>query len=146
MNPIRSVVAVLGGFVLFAVLSQVMVRTLLASIVGNVATYMEVAPALLAVAVAVQGLAGVLAGYMTARIASALEKGHGAVLAGLFAVLSIWSFAVTPEAAQQVPRWMQVATIVVVAAAMFAGAAVRARAASFHTESAGDHVRPGERS
>ena len=145
MNPIRSVVAVLGGFVLFAILSQVMVRTLIASLAGDVASYMTVAPPLLALAVVAQGFAGLLAGYMTARIASAHQRQHGAVLAGLFALLSIWSFAVTPEAAQQVPRWMQVATIVVVAAAMFAGGAVRGRAASVDTESAAA-ARPGERS
>ena len=143
-NPIRSVIAVLVGFVLFSVLSQVLVRALLGSIVGAVASYMEVAPGILAVVVGLQGLAGLLAGYMTARIASTLEWQHGAVLAGLFAVLSVWSFAVTPEAIQQVPRWMQVATVIVVAGAMFGGAAVRGRAASVHSEPA--VARPGERS
>jgi hypothetical protein len=144
MNPIRSVIAVLVGFVLFTVLSQVMVRALLASVVGDITTYMGLAAGLLALVVAVQGVAGMLAGYMTARIASALEWQHGAVLAGLFAVLSIWSFAVTPEAAQQVPLWMQAATVIVVAGAMGAGAAVRGRAATVGSDPAA--ARPGERS
>jgi hypothetical protein len=142
-NPIRSVIAVLVGFVLFSVLSQVMATAFVASVVGPITTYMDVAPGLLAAVVAVQGIAGLLAGYMAARIAGEREWQHGAVLAGLFAVLSVWSFAVTPEAAQQVPRWMQVATVVVVAGAMFAGAAVRGRAA-VHSDPAA--VRPGERS
>ena len=143
MNPIRSVIAVLVGFVLFSVLAQVLAGTLVSSVVGPVTTYMGVAPGLLAAIVAVQGFAGLLAGYIAARIANALEWQHGAVLAGLFAVLSVWSFAVTPEA-EQVPRWMQVATVVVVAGAMLAGATVRGRAASVPSEPAA--ARPGERS
>ena len=144
MNPIRSVIAVLAGLALFTVLSQVMVRALLASVLGDVGTYMNVAPAWLAIVVGVQGVAGLLAGYMASRIAGTLEWQHGGVLAGLFATLSVWSFAVTPEATQQVPRWMQVATVVVVAGAMLAGAAVRGRAAAVHSEPA--VARPGERS
>ena len=140
MNPIRSVIAVLVGFFVFGLLWRAMMSPIAGS---DPLTFLALGPARAAVFIVIQGVAGILSGYLAGRVAGSRERAHGAWLAGLYAVAMIWGFLVTPEAAQ-VPRWMQIATVVVVAGTMFAGAAVRGRAASVHSEPAA--ARPGERS
>jgi hypothetical protein len=140
MNPLRSVFAVLGGLILFGAVSSVMVWLT----GGAPAAYSGLPSATLARLLAVQGLAGLLAGYIAARVAGRDERQHGLTLSGLYCGLMIWSFVVTPEAAQ-VPRWIQVSTVATVGIAMLAGSAVRARARSVQSDGAAA-ARPGERS
>jgi hypothetical protein len=76
---------------------------------------------------AISGVVGVLAGYLVAKIADQHELAHAAVAALLQAFLFLRAFAADP-APVAVPIAMRAAFILVTAAAMLAGASIRARA------------------
>ena len=132
-NPMRSVIAVLGGMLVLFVLSQVMelvlVRTAAQQPLLNLDEYMAVRnrTGVQAGLVASQIVAALLAGYMSAKLARAAELTHAGVAAGLQTVLFLWGFT-SGEIAPLTPVWMRWAIILVTAPAMLVGAMVRARA------------------
>ena len=69
-----------------------------------------------------------LGGYMTAKVAGRAKMAHAGVAAlGQTAAL-VWGFTVG-EYAAYTPVWMRIALVALTGPAMFAGGAVRARAA-----------------
>jgi Na+/pantothenate symporter len=132
-NPMRSLVAVLGGllvlFVIGQVLELVIVRSAAAAPLENIDQYLAVRgrTGVLLGLLASQVVAALLAGYMTAKVAGVAELTHAAMAAAMQTALLVWGFTVG-ENAGLTPVWMRVATVVVTAPAMFAGASVRAKA------------------
>ena len=132
-NPMRSVIAVLGGMLVLFVLSQVMelvlVRTAAQQPLENLGEYIAVRnrTGVQAGLVASQVVAALLAGYMSAKLARSAELTHAGVAAGLQTVLFLWGFT-SGETAPLTPVWMRWAIILVTAPAMLVGAMVRAKA------------------
>ena len=132
-NPMRSLVAVLGGllflFMIGQILELVIVRSAAAAPLENIEQYMAVRSrtgVLIALLVS-QAVAALLAGYMTAKLASVTEMTHAAMAAAMQTALLVWGFTVG-ENAGLTPVWMRIATVLVTAPAMLAGASVRAKA------------------
>jgi heme/copper-type cytochrome/quinol oxidase subunit 3 len=138
MNPIRSLVAVLGGILLISVVVEVLEFTLVSARAGGAITdmagYFAVRnqPAMLAAKLVYNTLAAVLGGYMIAKIAGSRELLHGALGALLQTGAFGWGFT-AGEYAAFTPVWMRIALVALTAPAMLAGAAIRARAARSQT-------------
>jgi hypothetical protein len=132
-NPIRGLIAVLGGLLVLFVLSQVMelvlVRTAAQQPLKDLGEYMAVRnrTGVLAGLVASQVVAALLAGYMSAKLAGSAELLHAGIAAALQTVLFAWGFT-SSETAPLTPVWMRWAIILVTAPAMLVGAMVRAKA------------------
>jgi hypothetical protein len=133
LNPVRSVIAVLGGMLLLFMLSQilelVLVRTAAAAPLQNIEEYMAVrgrSGVLIGLLVS-QVVAALLAGYTTAKVAAVAEMAHAALAAALQTILFTWGFTMG-ENASLTPVWMRIAIVLVTAPAMLAGASVRAKA------------------
>jgi hypothetical protein len=134
MNPIiRSLAAVLIGVALYAFLDQlletVLVRAVADAEIANIETYFAIRnePAQLLAKVVYNILAGLLGGFMAARVAGREELPH-AVIAGLVVTAQLaWAFTMS-EFAGFTPVWTRVALILVVGPAMVAGGWVRAKA------------------
>jgi hypothetical protein len=139
LNPMRSLVAVLGGllmlFVLTQVLELVLVRTAAAGPLENMEQYLAVRgrTGVLVGLLASQAVASLLAGYTTAKVAGLAELTHAGIAAALQTALFAWGFTVGENASLS-PVWMRVATVVVTAPAMLAGASVRAKARVFQEQ------------
>jgi hypothetical protein len=139
LNPMRSLVAVLGGllmlFVLTQVLELVLVRTAAAGPLENMEQYLAVRgrTVVLAGLLASQAVASLLAGYMTAKVAGSAELTHAGIAAALQTALFAWGFTVGENASLS-PVWVRVATVVITAPAMLAGASVRAKARVFQEQ------------
>ena len=86
-------------------------------------------PGMLAAKLVYYPMAGVLGGYVTARVAMKHEMHHAAVAAAAQTVALIWGFS-RGEFASSTPIVIRVALIVLTGPAMMVGAAVRARAAN----------------
>jgi hypothetical protein len=139
LNPVRSLVAVLGGllmlFALTQVLELVLVRTAAAAPLENMEQYLAVRnrTGVLVGLLASQLVASLLAGYTAAKVAGLAELTHAGIAAALQTALFAWGFTVG-ESASLSPVWMRVATVVVTAPAMLAGASVRAKARVFQEQ------------
>lgn len=134
MNPIRSILAVLGGIALVNILTQLLEAMLIAAAAGgpvaDTASLFAVRnrPAVLGGTLASNALVALLAGYLTARIAGHRELLHGGATA--LVVTAALARGVTVGAgAELTPLWMRAALVVVTGPAIMAGALVRARAA-----------------
>jgi hypothetical protein len=138
MNPIRSVVAVLGGILLISVVVEVLEFTLVSARAGGAITdiqgYFAVRnqPVMLAAKLVYNSLAAVLGGHMIAKVAGSHEMLHAAVGALVQTVTLAWGFT-AGEYAAFTPGWMRVALVALTGPAMLAGASVRARAARSQT-------------
>jgi hypothetical protein len=129
LNPMRTAIAALGGFLLLFVLSQSLEWALVNALAGaplqNTEAYLAVRNRT-GVLVGVLGstaVAALLAGYVTAKVAGAAELSHAGLAAALFA----WGIN-TGESAAITPMWMRVAMVALTAPAMLVGASVRAKA------------------
>lgn len=135
LHPMRSVIAVLGGFLLLFVLSQalewVLVNAVADTPLQSTEAYLAVRnrSGVFAGVLASQAVAALLAGYTAAKIAGAAEMSHAALAAALYA----WGIA-AGEAAAIMPVWMRVATIAITAPAMLAAASIRAKARMFQEQ------------
>jgi hypothetical protein len=124
---VRSVLAVLAGFVAMALL--VMIATALAVrfvLRRPLATMRSQGPspqsaAYLAINVAASGLAALVGGYATALIAEHDRVAHGLGLAAVMVVMSVVSMRQS-GAAQ--PRWYRILLLTVMPALAVAGAAL----------------------
>ena len=132
-SPIRSIVAVLGGIGLFALVTETLEFTLVSAAAGgsisDMAAYFAVRnrPVILAAKLVYNTLAAILAGYMTAKIAGTRELLHAVVVAIVQTVALIWGFT-AGEYASFTPIWMRVALVLTTGPAMMLGASIRARA------------------
>ena len=134
MNPIRSIIAVLGAFGLVALVTEALEFTLVSAVAGgsitDMGSYLAVRnrPGMLAAKIAYTGAAGILGGYMAAKVAGTRELLHGGLAAALQTATLLWGFT-AGEFAASTPLWARAALIVVTGPAMLAGASIRARAA-----------------
>jgi len=131
-NPVRSILAVLAGFVVLSFVAQVMELALAGTVSGgDVAGYEEYfavmnRPAMQAARLGAYVVAAVLGGYVAARVAGLAEMPH-ALAAAALQVLTLLG-GMTGEYGAFTPRWLWAALIVGTVPAMLLGAAVRARA------------------
>ena len=147
MNPsaslgtgfLRSILAILGGIGLVSLVTQLLETTLVGAAAGgqvtDMAHYFEVRnrPSILAAGLVYNTVAGVLGGYMTARIAGQQEMAHARIAALVLTASLIYGFT-GGEYARFTPAWMRIALIMLTGPAMLAGAMVRARAAKADPE------------
>jgi hypothetical protein len=134
---IRSIIAVLGGIGLFALVTETLEFTLVTAVAGgsinDMAAYFAVRnrPVILAAKLVYSTLAAILAGYMTAKIAGLRERLHAAVVAIVQTMALVWGFT-AGEYASFTPVWMRVALLLTTGPAMMLGASIRARATANH--------------
>jgi hypothetical protein len=135
INPVRSVIAVLGGFLLLFVLGQalewVLVNAAADTPPQTTAAYLAVRnrTGVFGGVLASQLVAALIAGYVAAKVAGVAELAHAAFAVALFA----WSLN-TGENAAVTPLWMRAATLTVTAPGMFAAATIRAKARRFQEQ------------
>jgi hypothetical protein len=138
MNPLRSFLAVLVGMGFFrltvAVLETALVGAVATAPVTNDAEYFAVRNqgAMLWAALGYNVLAALLAGYVTAKVASHEELLHAGVAAAVQTAALAWEYTIG-DYAGFTPAWTRVALVLLVGPAMIAGASVRARAARLET-------------
>lgn len=142
MSLSRSVLAVLGGFVLFQVLTQLLEFTLVAVVAGgppaDEAAYLAVRnrPGVLIARIGATFAAGLLAGYMAGKLAGVQEWRHALGAAALVTGQLLMEFGTVFAP----PMWTRVALLATAAPAMLLGAWVRASAAA--AAAAGDEATP----
>jgi len=133
-NPLRSIIAVLGGIGLVSLIVEPLEFTLVNAMAGgqitDMAGYFAVRnqPGILAAKVVYNTLAAVLGGYMTAKIAGVHEMRHAAVAAIVQTAALTWGFT-AGEYAAYTPAWVRVTLVLLMGPAMMAGAKIRASAA-----------------
>jgi hypothetical protein len=131
---IKSVIAVLGGMVLMYFLAEILEPPLVAWLASQRPASMDEylivrnTQQVLFGRLILTAVTGVLVGYVVAKIAGQHELAHAAAAAALQSLMLLRAFAADPPAAA-VPFATRTAFVVVTAAAMLAGAAIRARAA-----------------
>ena len=132
-SPLRSFIAVLGGVAVTSLVTETLEFTLVTAASGgtiaDMAGYFQVRnrPAILAAKLVYNTLAGVLGGYMAAKVAGTREMLHGGVAALVQTAALVWGF-MAGEFAAFTPVWMRAALVLLTGPAMVAGASVRARA------------------
>jgi hypothetical protein len=128
----RSILAVFGGFaifyVLYGMLETTLVRTVAGAPIQDVAGYLAVRnrPGITAAQFVLVPLAGLLAGYMTGRIAGLREPFHGAAAALFVGGLLIQGFMTSDLAPHSV--LLRALLVLVGMSAVMTGAYVRGRA------------------
>lgn len=139
MNPLRSVAAVLAGVLVFALMDNVLefsiVHVLARGPVTDLVAYYAARnqPLGLAAKLTYTPFIGILAGYLTAKIAGRYEVAHTAAAAVL--LVSELGYGFTKgQFASMTPVWMRVALIVITPVAIALGGFVRARAAQLEKE------------
>jgi hypothetical protein len=147
INPIRSVVAVIGGVLLLNFMGSTLERTLVSVIAQGApateAAYLAVRnrPAVLGVTLVTHALASTLAGYIVAKISGAYEVRHAVAVAVLLS--AGYASTLMADAPLLPPVWVRVAMLIITTPALIAGAYVRAEARAIQAEPAGT-VRPTE--
>jgi hypothetical protein len=130
---IRSIIAVLAGVAVVSLLVEPLELTLVRAVadgpIANEAEYFAVRnrPLLLAVRVLLSGVAGLLGGYVAAKVAGAREMAH-VKAAAVLQTLALLNGMFFGAYAAATPRWAWVAMIVVTAPAMLAGGSIRVAA------------------
>ncbi|OFW02287.1 MAG: hypothetical protein A3J29_22975 [Acidobacteria bacterium RIFCSPLOWO2_12_FULL_67_14b] len=138
MNPVRSLVAVLGGILLISVLVEVLEFTLVSAraggAIGDMTQYFAVRnrPEMIGAKLVYTTLAALLGGYMTAKVAGSREMLHGGAAALVQTAALAWGFT-AGEYAAFTPGWTRVALVALTGPAMLVGASVRGRAARSRT-------------
>lgn len=138
MNPIRSLMAVLGGVALFNILTQLLEAMLIAAVAGGSITdstalfAVRKGPAVLGGMLLSDSLVALLAGYMTAKIAAHRDVLHAGMAAVVVTAALVRGFTIGDDAALT-PVWMRVTLVAVTGPAMLAGASIRARATRSQT-------------
>ena len=133
----RSILAVLGGFVLFQVLTQLLETTLVAVAaaepIADETAYFAVRnrPALLAARIAYTSVAALLSGYMAAKIAMSSPVRHAMAAAAVVMALLAWEFTGS-DYARVTPMWMRIVLIAMTGPMMLAGGWIRASAEELH--------------
>ncbi len=142
VNPLRSIGGVLGGLGVISFIIQVMEFSLVMAMAGgrvaDMSQYLAMSnqTGILAAKLAYYPVAGLLGGYVSARVAMNHEMHHAAAVAAAQTVALIWGFT-RGEFASYTPIGVRVALIILTGPAIMVGAAIRARAASHSTEDRG---------
>jgi len=135
MNPLRSLLAVVGGLAVILFTTQVLEVMLVTAVAGDTITDIEgflVAanqPAMLAAKVVYSVLISILGGYLVAKVASVAPMSHAMFAALLLAWVLIQGFA-TDEMAAATPVSVRALLVVVMCGALLTGASIRAKAAA----------------
>ena len=138
MNPLRSVVAVLGGVVVLSFMDRVLEGTLVSALADapptDQASYLAVRnrPLVLAVTLVVHTMAAVLAGYITGRIAGGQETRHAIGAGAVLMAAYLWAFLL--DNPMLPPVWVRIVMLLVTVPALVGGAIVRTQARSLRTE------------
>ncbi|MGE0593983.1 MAG: hypothetical protein AB7G23_15815 [Vicinamibacterales bacterium] len=133
MNPLRSIAAVLVGLGAFSLVSQLLevplVRALAGAPIPDVAAYYAQLnqPFMLAARPLYTMVAGILAGYIAAKVAGYEELRHGIITGGVQTLSFVYGFT-AGEFAAFTPLWLRVTLVLVTGPSMVVGALVRARA------------------
>jgi hypothetical protein len=131
---LRSILAVAFGVLMIGLLDQFLEASLVGAVAGakiaNMDTYFAIRnePQILGAKVVYTAVIGVLAGYMTAKIAAREEMPHAFIVALVVAAQYLWAFTQT-EFAPYTPGWAKVVLPFAAGAAVLAGGWVRWRAA-----------------
>jgi hypothetical protein len=130
---LRSIIAVLAGVAVVSLLVEPLELTLVRAVAGgpiaSEAEYFAVRnrPMILAVRVVLTAMAGLLGGYVAAKIAGAREMAHVKVAAALQTAALVNGMVFGAYAAAT-PRWAWLAMIAVTAPAMLGGGWIRVAA------------------
>jgi hypothetical protein len=130
----RSLLAIVGGPLLMSLVVRSLGLTLVNAVAGAPITSMEQyfairnRPGILVAELVYTTLAAVLAGYVTAKIATTDQIKYAAGAAALQTMIFIYGFT-AGDAAAFTPLWMRIALVVLVGPAMLFGASIRIRAA-----------------
>lgn len=131
INPVRSIVAVLGATVIVRWLGQALELGLVMALanVDNLEAYFAARnqPTLLAGVVITYVVSGLLAGYVAAKIAGTAEVSHVGLAAIIQVAFSIYESTAGGNPARY-PVWVEVALPLTTPPAMIVGALVRAKA------------------
>ena len=129
----RGIIGVLGGLVLYMVISEVLETVLVAATTEvrptDVASYYAARnrPSILGAKLAYNTLTAVWSGYMTANVAGRDEMYYGKMAAFVQTVELAWRF-LAGEFAGFTPAWMRAFLVLTTGPAMLAGASIRSRA------------------
>lgn len=138
MNPIRSLTAVLGSVLVFALLDNLLelsvVHVLARGPVTDLVAYYAARnqPLGLAAKLLYTPFIGVLAGYTCAKFADRYELAHTVAAAALLASTLGYGFT-RGEFAPMTPVWMRIVLVVLAPAGIAAGGFIRARAAQLQS-------------
>jgi uncharacterized membrane protein len=147
MSPLRSVAAVLGGVVLLSFMDRILEGTLVSALAdappADQASYLAVRnrPLVLAVTLITHTMAGVLAGYMTGRIAGGQETRHAVGAGAVLMAAYVWAFLL--DNSMLPPVWVRIAMLIVTVPALVGGATIRAQARSTEAVTGGDRTNEG---
>ncbi len=123
----------MGAYLLYAFTSEVLETTLVRALadgpLADAPAYFAVRnqPLVLAAKVVFGGLMGILAGYMSAKVAGAEEMGHGAATAAIQTAAMVYGYT-AGEFAAFTPIWARVVLVLTTGPAVLAGAAIRRKA------------------
>ena len=138
MNPLRSLTAVLGSVLVFALMDNLLelsvVHVLARGPVSDLIAYYAARnqPLGLAAKLLYTPFIGILAGYTCAKFAGKHELAHTAAAAALLVTTLGYGFT-KGEFASMTPVWMRIALIVLAPAGIAAGGYIRARAAQLES-------------
>ena len=134
MNWLRSFVAVVVGLGVISIVVRALEFTLFNALApGPIATMndyfaIQNQPGVRAAKLVYTTVAGVLGGYLTARIAEFHEVRHAVALAAIETAALAWGFT-QGEFASYTPVWLRASLVLFTGPAIIAGATIRARAA-----------------
>ena len=129
----RGMIGVMGGAVLYLVITEVLETALVGALGAARATddasYYAIrnTPTILGAKLFYNSLSAIWAGYMTGRLATENELAYGKMTAGVLTAYLAWQFLATAQAAFT-PAWMRAFVLLTTGPAMLVGAWVRARA------------------
>lgn len=130
----RSLLAIIAAPVMISLIVRSLGLTLINAVAGapvtSVGQYFAIRnrPSILFAELVYTTLAGVLAGYVTAKIATRDQIRYAAGAAALQTVIFIFGFT-SGETAALTPVWMRIALVLLIGPAMVFGASIRIRAA-----------------
>jgi hypothetical protein len=130
----RSLLAIVGGPVMMSVILRSLGLTLVNAVAGAPVTTVEQyfairnRPGILAAELVYTALAAVLAGYVTAKIATTDQIKYAAGAAALQTMIFIYGFTAA-DTASYTPVWMRIALVLLVGPAILFGASIHIRAA-----------------
>jgi hypothetical protein len=132
INMARGITAVLGALVLFSAVTQILEYTLVSASAGgavnDMPSYLAALnrPSNLAVKAVANVMVGLLAGYMTAKIARAQEMMFAGIAAAAETCSLVYGFTVGEYVV--LPLWIRALLVLTTGPAMLAGAWIRMQA------------------
>ena len=144
---LRSLFAVLLGVGFVSLIVEVLefaaVNAYAGARIADMGTYLAIRnePLLLGAKVVYNTLAALLAGYITAKVATGEEMAHAMLAAAVKTAALVWGFT-TDELAGTTPVWMMIVLLATTGPGMLAGAWVRASAVRLEPDTPAETERP----